>query len=251
MSIGNEIVLVKPPRAIRDSSMRKDGFSSFIGGAFGYVRRHHIKIASVQVELDTGSTLHYVRVPSSQWVADDGEVSTGRRDLPPIGSRVFVLFPYGIDNPEGAMVLLSVFEGKNKKHAAFLKEGDEKKVRTVREKGMIDTYDRETGDYTLEDADDANFVVSVKKSDKTIQIKDWNGNDILLSSDGVAINGNSKEFVTWAELNAALSTFLSQLTVAMTTTPIIGSGSPQATWTGLPTSINIDAAKTATVKTGG
>lgn len=245
-----EIVLREPPKATRDNSMMKPGFSSFIGGAFGYVRRHHIKIASVQVELDTGSVLHYVRVPSQAWVADDGAASTGRRDLPPVGSRVFVLFPYGIENPEGAMVLASFFDDKNKRHAAFLQEGDEKKVKTVREKGMVDTYDRDTGDYTLEDSDDADFIISVKKSEKKIRIKDWNGNDILLSSAGVEINGNSDQIVKWAPLNSALSAFVSSLVTALTTTPIAGNGAPQPSWTGLPTSINIDAAKTDKLKTG-
>lgn len=67
----------------------------------------------------------------------------------------------------------------------------------------------------------------------------------------IELNGNTKQFVTWSELNSALSTFLTQLTTALTTTPIAGNGSPQPTWTGLPTSIDISAAKTTTVVTGG
>ena len=67
----------------------------------------------------------------------------------------------------------------------------------------------------------------------------------------IELNGNTKQFVTWGELNSALSTFLTQLTTALTTTPIAGNGSPQPTWTGLPTSIDISAAKTTTVVTGG
>ena len=67
----------------------------------------------------------------------------------------------------------------------------------------------------------------------------------------IELNGNTKQFVTWTELNTALSTFLSQLTLAMTTTPIAGNGSPQPAWTGMPTSIDISAAKTTTVVTGG
>lgn len=67
----------------------------------------------------------------------------------------------------------------------------------------------------------------------------------------IKLNGDSKQFVTWAELNQALTTFLKQLTVALTTTPIAGNGAPQPTWTSLPTSIDISAAKTQTVVTGG
>lgn len=67
----------------------------------------------------------------------------------------------------------------------------------------------------------------------------------------IELNGNTKQFVTWAELNTALSSFLQQLTIALTTTQIAGNGATQPTWTGLPTSIDISAAKTTTVVTGG
>jgi phage gp45-like len=74
---------------------------------------------------------------------------------------------------------------------------------------------------------------------------------ILIDGDSVEINGDGKRLVTYAELNSALSTFLTGLTTALTTTPIIGNGSPQPAWTGLPTSIDISASETSTVKTGG
>lgn len=67
----------------------------------------------------------------------------------------------------------------------------------------------------------------------------------------IELNGNSKSFVTWNELNTALSNFLTQLTTALTTTPIIGNGSPQEEWLGLPTQIDISGAKTTKVVTGG
>ena len=84
--------------------------------------------------------------------------------------------------------------------------------------------------------------VTVEADDGTLKID---------TDQKIELNGNDKQLVTWSELNTALSNFLTQLTVAMTTTPIIGNGSPQATWTGLPTSIDISAAKTKTVVTGG
>jgi len=74
---------------------------------------------------------------------------------------------------------------------------------------------------------------------------------ILLKGQEINLNGNSKQFVTWTELNTALSQFVTLLNTALTTTPIIGNGSPQSTWTGLPTNIDISAAKTTTIKTGG
>ena len=63
--------------------------------------------------------------------------------------------------------------------------------------------------------------------------------------------GNSKQFVTWAELNQALTDFMTGLITALTTTPIAGNGAPQPTWTDLPTQIDISGAKTTSVVTGG
>ena len=64
----------------------------------------------------------------------------------------------------------------------------------------------------------------------------------------VELNGSSKQFVTWAELNQALSTFTTAL--ASHTHNITSPGSPSGPAVGVPT-IDISAAKTTTVVTGG
>ena len=84
-----------------------------------------------------------------------------------------------------------------------------------------------------------------------VTLKAENGTLQIDTEQKIELNGNSKQFVTWSELNSALSTFLTQLTTAMTTTPIAGNGAPQPTWTNMPTQIDISAAKTTTVVTGG
>ena len=83
----------------------------------------------------------------------------------------------------------------------------------------------------------------------TVQIE--NGDMAVDTQGKIKLNGDSKQLVTWAELNNALSTFLTQLTIAMTTTPIAGNGALQPAWTNMPTSIDISAAKTTKVVTGG
>lgn len=87
---------------------------------------------------------------------------------------------------------------------------------------------------------EAKVKISVEAGDLDIQ-----------TQQKIKLNGDTKQLVTWSELNTALSTFLQQLTVALTTTPIAGNGAPQPTWSGLPTQIDINAAKTTTVVTGG
>lgn len=88
-------------------------------------------------------------------------------------------------------------------------------------------------------------------SDAKVKLEAAKGTLKVTTAEKIELNGNSKQLVTWGELNQALSTFMTQLTAALTTTPIIGNGSPQATWAGLPSSIDISAAKTKTIVTGG
>ena len=63
----------------------------------------------------------------------------------------------------------------------------------------------------------------------------------------IAINGDTKPFVTHAELNTALQTFITALNLHVHPTAAVGPPSPPAT----PMSINIAPAATTTVKTGG
>lgn len=64
----------------------------------------------------------------------------------------------------------------------------------------------------------------------------------------IELNGNSKQFVTWAELNQALSTF----TTALNTHTHICAAPGSASATPLPAmNIDISGAKTTTVVTGG
>lgn len=65
----------------------------------------------------------------------------------------------------------------------------------------------------------------------------------------VEINGNSKSFVTHAELDAALSAFVTQL--GLTLASGSNGGGPVVFAVSPPSSIDISAAATATVKTGG
>lgn len=68
----------------------------------------------------------------------------------------------------------------------------------------------------------------------TIEVKDGT----------IAINGNTKHFVTWEDLNMALNTFLGLLNAH--THSAGGSGTPTT-----PMTLNIAAAKTKTIVTGG
>lgn len=187
------VIFRKRPQAIPQSQMIGAGlFSDFIGGALGYVRDHRVKEAAVKVELLNGIMLHNVGVPSRTWVAASGSKVSGGLDLPPVGSLVFVLFPYGIDNPSGALVLFSVFNDDDKKHQAFLKEGEEKKVTVLEQGGLKTIYDRETGDLEIVDDSDSSMGIKVSLSSKEITVDDWNGNHVEMKSGGLTLKSTTE-----------------------------------------------------------
>ncbi|MGD9678181.1 MAG: hypothetical protein AB7V16_07430 [Vulcanibacillus sp.] len=70
---------------------------------------------------------------------------------------------------------------------------------------------------------------------------------VFIKADSIELNGNSKQFVTHAELDSALQTFINALNLH--THPTAGSGPPSPPTS--PLSINITSAKTTTVVTGG
>lgn len=70
----------------------------------------------------------------------------------------------------------------------------------------------------------------------------------------IELNGSDKQFVTWAELNDALTTFTNALnthTHPVTGATPSGSAAPMAAAPTAPMTIDISAAKTTTVFTGG
>jgi len=121
--------------------------------------------------------------------------------------------------------------------------------------GTVQFHNTETGEhgvffkgggYFLQDSTGNFFLNS-----KTKGIKAYNNNGkIELKVDGkIELNGSTKQFVTWTELNTALSTFITSLgsTLASGTT----SAGPVVFAVPAPTSINIDLAKTTTILTSG
>lgn len=71
---------------------------------------------------------------------------------------------------------------------------------------------------------------------------------IYLDSSSIELNGNTKQFVTWAELNTALTTYVTNLNLSLLTGA--NSGGPVVFASPPPSSIDISSAKTTTIKTG-
>lgn len=86
----------------------------------------------------------------------------------------------------------------------------------------------------------------VFNNDAKVVVKIENGDMAVNTKGKIKLNGDSKQFVTWAELNSALTTFMTALNShthgvsgASTSTPTV------------PMTLDISSAKTTTVVTGG
>lgn len=94
----------------------------------------------------------------------------------------------------------------------------------------------------------------VFNSDAKVTVKVESGSMKVDAKSKIELNGSSKQFVTWTELNTALTTFATQLSTALlgATYDIAGIPNP-LNWTAgnPPATIDISAAKTTTVVTGG
>lgn len=98
---------------------------------------------------------------------------------------------------------------------------------------------------------DAKVTMQIKDGNVTVDAK----GKTEVSAQTIELNGNSKQFVTWAELNTALSGFVTQLSAALLGATYVNAAgvSTPLSWTGgtPPAALDISASKTTTVVTGG
>ncbi len=86
----------------------------------------------------------------------------------------------------------------------------------------------------------------VFNADAKIKIEGVDGVLKVTASDSIELNGNDKQFVTWAELNSALQGFITDFNSHIHPTPNGPSSAPSVQLT-----LDISSAKTTTIKTGG
>ena len=128
-----------------------------------------------------------------------------------------------------------------------------KNVKDVTQATETTTYQH----YTRETLKAIPLCVFNGEAKVTMQIKDGNvtvdaKGKTEVTAQTIELNGNTKQFVTWAELNAALSAFTTALKTH--THECTAPGSPSGPATVIPPAtldIDITSAKTTTVVTGG
>ncbi len=162
-------------------------------GAWGTVNARHSEDHTVDVTLASGFDITRIPVASREWatVDDKEKPLLGGRDLPPVGAIVFILMPTG--EPETGFVIASLMPPLSPKlKTDFLVKDKEAEALSVIEGGWKKTYDKEKGDLQIEDDD--TFVLIVKKSEKKIDLTDWNGNNLVIDENGAKItDANSNE----------------------------------------------------------
>jgi hypothetical protein len=122
-------------------------------GAWGISQEAHSEDHSVDVLTDAGVLLLSVPVSSKEWVKDEEAYTSGRRDLPPEGSRVFVMMPTG--NFDGCFVLCSGFVVIDQaQKEAFMEEGKEKIRKGVFPGNWKEEYHYETGTHKIVSPDE-------------------------------------------------------------------------------------------------
>ena len=132
---------------------------------------------------------------------------------------------YGFSSrPKPGADAVVVFIGGNRDHGLVVSSGDPRTAPTLEE-----------GEVAFWSAD--GVVVKIDK-DKKVRIT---------GAASIDLNGDSKRFVTWDELNTALQSHTHSAGSLVSTAP----GSPVTGVTGSPVSLDISGAKTTSIKTGG
>jgi hypothetical protein len=96
-------------------------------------------------------------------------------------------------------------------------------------------------------SDEAKVKMMIEEGKLTIESEA----ETIINAKKIELNGNSKQFVTWAELNTALSTFVSQLNVSLQSGATPSGGGKVTFATPPPSSIDISSAKSQKVVLGG
>jgi hypothetical protein len=152
---------------------------------------------TVDVETAEGFTVTRIPVASREWVTLD-DPTLGERNLPPVSSMVFMFMPTGgIDN---AFIMGSCFLPSYDKHVTeFLVEKKEDEEFAKSEGGWQRTFDKATGDLEVvgTDEDDKTLTITIKRSEKKIQITDWNDNDLVVDKNGIKVTDTKGNTATW------------------------------------------------------
>lgn len=188
-------------------------------GFWGIVTKVYSNTNRVDVESSRGFIYYGIPVLSTEWVCDqNNEYVSGSRNLPPIGTRVFVLMPT-YDIP-GSFVLCSGYAaGENSTHNLYAKnDSDIEKYNSIKEKISVSGWNTKeyytSGNKTLISKDEnleiklgleedsENSIIEgieinawkniINVTEDGIKIKDKNDIEIILGENGIEVYLDTK-----------------------------------------------------------
>jgi len=206
---------IRTPSFIRQDSSRKyrhalsrSEVSSSLAGLWGIVVKANSDDVTVDVKLRNGIEIRRVKVRSLEWSGYNSNRGFGERDLPPVGSKVFILLPDGEDVLDTAFVICSVvdtvWETGEKAKAELAVSSKEREALRITEQGWQIKRDKDTGDVVIETSDGTDkIIISLDRTNRKVKISV--GTVYLeITNAQVNISGDSKSLVTYAALNTAL-----------------------------------------------
>lgn len=212
-------------KAVKDQAFQKPSNTRY--GVWGTVTDVNSMSHCVDVKLSSGVELKEVPVAcTDEWVCEYKDYVSGSRNLPPQGSRVFLLMPTA--SFESAFVLCSGLSRYEKQHEkAFMADKSERdKKNKVREKvyqgKWKEEYEYETGRYKLISPTES-IKIDIKDDDeKEVKVEafgtelkiDKEGNIDLKAANGKKLNLNGDNFsglVKADELKAELDKMSSRI----------------------------------------
>lgn len=163
-------------------------------------------IDHVDIELTSGVKITHVPVRSMRWVRTDGTDVSGHKDIPPVGSKVLVIFPDGII--ENALVLCSGFDSLVAAQTeTLLKEGEEKHEIDIDEYGWKYDKDKTTGKIIWESPDGVNKItLTIDVEGKSIVLNQF-GNEITLNNAGFNIDDKNGNKITSTSTELTMNAF--------------------------------------------
>lgn len=175
---------IRTPSFIRQDSSRKyrhalsrSEVSSSLAGLWGIVVKANSDDVTVDVKLRNGIEIRRVKVRSLEWSGYNSNRGFGERDLPPVGSKVFILLPDGEDVLDTAFVICSVvdtvWETGEKAKAELAVSSKEREALRITEQGWKAKRDKDTGDIVIENSKTGvdKITVTISNSDGQMSVE--------------------------------------------------------------------------------
>lgn len=185
------VIFTKKRKDADSIPLKTDTYMDNRIGFWGNITGVNSEKNTVRVLDSTG--LEYIGLPvvSNEWVNENDDFVSGSRNLPPVGSRVFVLMP--THTITGAFVLCSGYAIGDQKTQKLWEKDKEKVSESVTSGGWIETEDYESGNRIIKDKDNE-ISIEIDKGSKEITLSAFK-HTIKIDESGITIDSSENETI--------------------------------------------------------